>query len=175
MNQASSANAVRLVVTEDVPRIAEVQVLGWQAAYRGIVADSVLDTLKAADHYALWRSFVGRDGAPLFVVENEVQTVGFCHVMPSRDKASEGVAEIAAIYIDPGHWRKGWGRALIAAALAFARAQNFSSVTLWVLEKNKQGRAFYEDCGFLPDGAKKHEALGGVVITEVRYRRRVDG
>ena len=174
MNCGSQETGVRHAIAADVPRIAEIQVLAWQSAYRGIVADSFLDGLKAEDSHKLWSSFAGRDEAPLFVFEHEAQVTGFCHVMPSRDADSNGVAEIVAIYIDPKHWRRGWGRALVAEAIAFACSRNFSGLTLWVLEKNMRGRAFYDRCGFQPDGAIKHETLGGITLTEVRYGRRVD-
>lgn len=175
MNHGSQLKEVRLAEAADVPRIAEIQVLAWQAAYRGIVADSLLDGLKAEDRHDLWSSFVGRDEAPLYVVMHEAQVVGFCHVMSSRDRDSDGAAEIVAIYIHPLHWRRGGGRALVDQAIVFARARNFSILTLWVLEGNTRGRGFYEQVGFLPDGATKHETLGGVTVTELRYKRRVDG
>ncbi|MBL9142215.1 MAG: GNAT family N-acetyltransferase [Verrucomicrobiaceae bacterium] len=174
MNQGSPLKEVRLAEAADVPRIAEIQVLAWRAAYRGIVADSLLDGLKTEDRHDLWSSFVGRDEAPLYVVMHEAQVVGFCHVMSSRDRDSDGAAEIVAIYIDPPHWRRGSGRALVDQAIVFARARSFSILTLWVLEGNTRGRSFYEQVGFLPDGATKHETLGGVTVTELRYKRRVD-
>lgn len=174
MKTGSPLKKVRLAEAADVRRIAEIQVIAWQSAYRGIVSDSLLNGLKAEDRHDLWRSFVGHDEAPLYVVEHEGQVVGFCHVMASRDHDSAGAAEIVAIYIDPPHWRRGWGRALVDQALAFARTRKFEMLTLWVLEGNTRGRSFYEDVGFVPDGGTKHETLGGVTVTELRYGRRVD-
>jgi hypothetical protein len=44
-------------------------------------------------------------------------------------------------------------------------------VTLWVLERNARGRAFYERCGFVADGGRQElRALG---VTEIRLAREI--
>jgi hypothetical protein len=42
-------------------------------------------------------------------------------------------------------------------------------VTLWVLERNARGRAFYERCGFVADGARQE--LRGLGEFEIRMVR----
>jgi ribosomal protein S18 acetylase RimI-like enzyme len=155
---------------EDSRRIAEIQVEGWKAAYRGILPDDYLDAMAPERHQLFWDQQV-RDGCgEMFVTEADSKVTGFCHLIPSRDADGDGVAEIAAIYVDPAVWRHGSGRSLCDAALASAIQIKAPWVTLWVLVENALGRRFYEAMGFLADGAKKSEDCRGFTLEEVRYR-----
>jgi hypothetical protein len=40
---------------------------------------------------------------------------------------------------------------------------------LWTLESSAGARAFYERCGWSPDGATKCEPLAGWTVAQVRY------
>ena len=109
----------------------------------------------------------------VFVAEDAGRIVGFCDFIPSRDKDvdPEAVAEIAAIYVLPEHWRQGAGRTLCRSALAEAGRQGYHSLTLWVLASNAAARHFYEAMGFRLDGAVKAEKLAdGSPLHEVRFQ-----
>jgi GNAT superfamily N-acetyltransferase len=162
---------VRRAVLEDAAPIAAVHVRTWQVAYRGLMPDEVLDGLSVEGREEMWRqATTGDERSAVYVaVEGEV-VVGFCAVAaPSRDDdAEDGVAEIAAIYVEPDTWRTGVGRALMDAALADLRTDGWRGVTLWVLAGNRQAREFYARFGFEPDGAEMtHEGSGE---KEVRLR-----
>jgi ribosomal protein S18 acetylase RimI-like enzyme len=89
-----------------------------------------------------------------------------------QKNCGDSCGEIYAIYLDPREWRKGYGLALVKAAMEALKAQGFSEVTLWVLDKNERGIGFYEAMGFRADGAGKVEKRrNGVESYEVRYRR----
>ena len=45
-----------------------------------------------------------------------------------------------------------------------------TEVSVWVLDTNQRGRAFYERMGLTLDGAAKTDTLDGFPLTEVRYR-----
>jgi ribosomal protein S18 acetylase RimI-like enzyme len=162
---------VRRAVPEDAAAIAAVHVRTWQVAYRGLVADELLDRLSVAQREAVWRETLAGEQPPaVLVATSDGVVVGFCAVAaPSRDgDADERVAEIEAIYVDPDLWRAGVGRALMKSALADLRAAEWHAVTLWVLAENHQARDFYAHFGFEPDGAETaHESSG---LTEVRLR-----
>ena len=49
---------VRQVLPGDVPAIAELIVAAWQAAYRGIIPDEMLDGMSAAEIAAAWRQIL---------------------------------------------------------------------------------------------------------------------
>jgi len=135
--------------------------------------DALLQRLDVEKRAEVWRRIANAKEQSLFVVEKQgVGIVGFSNLMPSRDDdATPTTAELAACYVTPSHWRSGWGRVLMRAALDQAEADGYSTMTLWVLENNPPARAFYEAEGFVLDGARKDEQMGGAVLPHVRYRR----
>jgi len=67
---------------------------------------------------------------------------------------------------------EGYGRTLIDHVCAEFRRRGFAEVTLWVLEKNRDARRFYEKYGFVLDGiTRKYPRTN---VPEVRYRIRLD-
>jgi len=154
----------------DGKRIADIQVAGWKAGYRGILPDDYLDRLDAEARAPVWERFIRDEEGILFVARFGAELSGFCHLIPSRDEDGEGIAEIAAIYVAPAQWRKGSGRRLIQAAFASAIEQGFRDVTLWVLTENSRGRGFYEAMGMQPDGATKTKVRPECILHEIRYR-----
>jgi GNAT superfamily N-acetyltransferase len=85
-----------------------------------------------------------------------------------RADAGERVSEVAAIYVQPKHWRRGVGTVLLSAASSKLRGQAWNTVTLWVLDANTQAIAFYSVHGFTPDGAKAHDDHTN--LPEIRLR-----
>jgi ribosomal protein S18 acetylase RimI-like enzyme len=165
--------AIRRAAAADAPAIARVHVASWQVAYRGMVPDALLDELSVERRERGWRERLGRadDGASFtLVAERDGAVAGFCSIAaPSRDgDAGERTAEVAAIYVEPAHWRSGVGATLLGEALDVLRADGFADVTLWVLEANARGRAFYERLGFAADGATQD--LAELAAREVRLR-----
>jgi ribosomal protein S18 acetylase RimI-like enzyme len=165
---------VRRAVPEDAAPIAAVHVGTWQVAYRGLMPDAVLDGLSVAQRERMWRqALTAEESLAVYVAVEDGPVVGFCAVAaPSRDhEADDGVAEISAVYVDPGVWRRGVGRALMDVALRDLRAGGWRWVTLWVLAQNRPAREFYAQFGFEPDGAEMTDQRSGE--TEVRLRGHV--
>lgn len=163
---------VRPAAIADAPAIAGIHVASWQAAYRGQMPDSVLDNLNVEKRAAFWRSHLAEHPTATLVAEWNREIVGFCDVVPSRDKDAnpQTTAEIVAIYIHPGHWRRGAGRALCLRALEVARNEHFAAVTLWALASNNAARGFYETIGFRRDGTTKTERMANHELLHVRFR-----
>jgi GNAT superfamily N-acetyltransferase len=92
---------------------------------------------------------------------------------PSRDKDGNEKAEIYAIYVLPKFWHQGIGGELLEGAERRIKDNHFIAVTLWVLEKNALARQFYEARGFGLDAARKEETIGGFLLTELRYEKRM--
>jgi ribosomal protein S18 acetylase RimI-like enzyme len=164
---------VRTATVADAASIAKIHVEAWRVAYRGQIPDAVLNGLDVKRRAAFWQERLSQESGAVFVAEDGGRITGFCDLVPSRDKDADArtVAEIAAIYILPQHWRKGAGRALCDRALAAARRQDSKAVTLWVLASNDGARRFYETMGFSLDGAAKADrAADGSELHEVRFR-----
>lgn len=162
---------MRRATPADAAGIAGVHVRAWQIGYRGLVPDEILDGLSLARRKSTWHTLLARDGEGAFsLVAEDDRVVGFCSVIaPSRDDdAGVGTCEVAAIYVDPGHWRKGIGSALLVTALHQLGAARWDDVTLWVLAQNEGAIAFYRRFAFAADGAATWHELSGQ--REVRLR-----
>jgi GNAT superfamily N-acetyltransferase len=71
--------------------------------------------------------------------------IGFSAVIP----AAEGEFELDGLFVEPGLWRRGVGRALIADACAQARASGAGSLSVVA---NPHALGFYRACGFVAAG-----------------------
>lgn len=163
---------IRAAKAADARRIAQIHVEARRAAYRGQISNAVLDALTLERRMTFWQERLKQAKGLVLVAEDDV-VIGFCDLIPSRDKDAgpRKVAEIVAIYILPGHWRKGTGRALCDAALTEARQSGYDAVMLWVLASNRDAKGFYEAIGFHPDGGVKTEPMAdGSRLNEMRFR-----
>lgn len=168
---------IRSAADDDARRIAEVHVRSWQAAYRGILPDPLLDRLSVPEREQSWQAILGGGKGWLSLVAEGSDGVvcGFCSVAtPSHDpEVDDMTAEIGALYVDPDHWRDGVGTALLSRALADLSERGWRDVILWVLPENRTALAFYDRFGFAvePGVGKVEERSGRSVI---RLRARLD-
>jgi len=154
----------------DAAAIAAVHALSWRAAYRGLVPDQALEAIDVSRLVGDWARRLGEGPWPTFVTEADAGIIGFCSCVPARDDdlKEDHAGEIAAIYLHPGSWRRGLGRALCRQALAALAARRCREAILWAFEANHRAECFYEALGFQRDGAQKiHPRLG---LALVRYR-----
>jgi ribosomal protein S18 acetylase RimI-like enzyme len=166
---------VRVAKAADAPKIARIHVETWLVAYRGQMSDALLDAQNVERREAFWRGRLGQPSGLVFVIESD-EIVGFCDLVPSRDKGADPktVGEIAAIYVLPDYWRQGAGKALGYYVLEKARKRGYKAVTLWVLASNSDAMRFYESQGFARDGDFKiGTAADGSNSHELRYRIKI--
>ncbi len=152
--------------------MARVHIRSWQRAYRGLIAQAYLDSLKPeiwAAKYAFHRT---SPELPSTLVAVDADTVfGLAMSGPYRGDDLPDIGELRAIYVDPQHWGTGAGRLLIAAAREQLRGDGFTEAALWVLDRNARARRFYECDGWTFDGARATRTIAGAHLDEVRYRR----
>jgi GNAT superfamily N-acetyltransferase len=164
---------LRLATIEDAETIATIHVRTWQTAYEGIIPAQYLASLSIQERANLWRRVISeRHGTVLLAVASHGEA-GFISFGLSRDKDGNEKAEIYAIYVLPKFWYQGIGGELLEAAERRIKDNHFIAVTLWVLEKNALARQFYEARGFGLDAARKEETIGGFLLTELRYEKRM--
>jgi L-amino acid N-acyltransferase YncA len=163
---------VRRAALDDAPAIAAVHVQAWQAAYKGIVPAAFLDSLSVEERTARWRQNLAEGASTVCVAEASEGVVGWASVGACRDAdATAATGELWAIYVAPGCWRHGVGRAMWAWGQSHLEHAGFTSAVVWVLEDNRSARRFYARMGFAsaPDATKMVE-IGGVSLPEVRLR-----
>lgn len=83
----------------------------------------------------------------VWVAETDGAIAGFTVVLPRED----GDAELDGLFVEPGAWRSGIGRRLVAHAAGQARLQG--ARTLHV-RGNPHAEDFYLACGFVACGTE---------------------
>ena len=172
------APTVRLATADDAAAIADAHIRGWQAAYRGLVPDRILDDFDVARRTTWWAARIAAQatadlGERTWVVHAGRAVAGFAASGPAGDEAAPppaGAGEVFAIYLAPEHLRRGLGRVLFEHAIGDLRARGFAPIVVWVFEANEGARRFYEKAGFAPDGARHVGRFEDVGIPEIRFR-----
>jgi ribosomal protein S18 acetylase RimI-like enzyme len=165
---------IRQATADDVPNIAEVHVRSWRAAYRGILADDLLDRLSVTEREGSWRALLSNTEhhwLNLVAEDGNGGLAGFCAVTtPSCDaKEDESLAEVSALYVDPDRWREGAGSAMLIAAFEKLKERGWREVVLWVLPENRRALAFYARYGFtIEEGVQKREERSGRSVIRLR-------
>ncbi|MEZ4734028.1 MAG: hypothetical protein R3E79_43600 [Caldilineaceae bacterium] len=78
---------VRAAKPADAPAIADVHIVSWQVAYRGLLPDTLLDTLSLEQRTQEWREILALPrGSRTLVYEEGDRIVGFAGVGPCRDE-----------------------------------------------------------------------------------------
>jgi ribosomal protein S18 acetylase RimI-like enzyme len=164
---------IRRATVQDAPALGRLNVRMVQAAYGGQMPDERLDGPWPEERAAGWERGLrrDRDQDPVLVAEEAGRVVGFAVVGPAQDP--EGAGELCAITVDPDHRGTGAGSALLAAAQAELARLGYAEAVLWVLPDNARARRFYEVAGWTRDGTQRSSEVLGVVVREVRYRRRL--
>ncbi|MGI5125657.1 N-acetyltransferase family protein [Pseudonocardia sp. CA-107938] len=163
---------IRDATVADADAIARVHVASWQAAYRGLLPDAVLDGLSVAESTQNWAERLAgtQPGAHILVVEDE-GVIGFA-AFGTRPEGAPGERHLWAMYLDPAQWGRGAGRPLHAAMVDRMHAAGVHSATLWVLRGNERAIRFYERAGWSFDGTSKLEVgPGGVELPVLLMRR----
>ncbi|HVA54375.1 MAG TPA: GNAT family N-acetyltransferase [Gammaproteobacteria bacterium] len=172
---------LRLAVEADAKALAQVHIKSWREIYRDVFPVHVLEKLDVAMHAEHWRSVIATVPANIVVCESDRVVIGFLSLGTSNDYDSCGTAgEITTIYLDPQHWRRGYGAALMSWALSQAENRGWQRINLWSLQENHRARAFYESVGFRFDGATKLGCLSErfsdtaeLYVTLIRFSRQL--
>ena len=170
-------HVIRNAGIDDADAIGAVVVRAWQAGYRGIMPDDYLDGLRAEQRAALWQGVLADLGPDRWVRVLTVgdELVGFASCGPELADVGDGeTGELYAINLDPGHWGRGLGRALLVEATRGLGAAGYHSAVLWVATGNERARRLYESEGWTAAGPARDAEVLGVTVNEVRYRKRLD-
>ncbi|MEP6482372.1 MAG: GNAT family N-acetyltransferase [Rhodoglobus sp.] len=84
------------------------------------------------------------EAGQVFLAEDAGVVLGFAAVIPRAD----GEAELDALFVEPGLWRSGVGRALVAHAAANAKGSSVLHVI-----GNPHAADFYRAVGFVETGS----------------------
>lgn len=156
------AYLIRTPEVSDAEELARLHVLVWQQAYRGLLPQDYLDSMRPeGEREESWRERVAdfADGSPTpsghrLLVAREVSTdtvVGFCQSGPARDEDAALPDELMALNVLAAHHGTGVAHQLVSATVGDRPAY------LWVLTGNDRAIAFYRKLGFELDGVSKRD------------------
>lgn len=164
---------IRKAEYKDAESIAKVHIASWRVAYKGIIAQDVIDAMTLDKKTKDWQHNLGEgklDGAENFVAVLGDEIVGFSCVGPARDEIFKEYAELYALYIDPDCFRQGAGSALMNGAIQSALKFLGNKLYAWVIADNSSARAFYESQnGFADDNITKAREFNNIEYQQVLY------
>jgi GNAT superfamily N-acetyltransferase len=163
---------LRDAIPADSDAVARVHVKSWQVAYRGLLPDAYLESLQPearARRYTFGRT--DRSSPQTIVATEGDEILGFATVSPSRDPDTAELGELCALYVEPDHWDRRVGVALVQVARRRLVQLGFTEAILWVLVGNDRATRFYQKDGWCLDGTRRSDVVWGAAVDEVRMRR----
>ncbi len=135
---------LRRAEPSDAIAVARVHVRSWQAAYRKLMPDDYLDQLRPEDRAKKY-DFGNLDPLrPYTIIATESgRILGFATTAQTQESPMSVYGELSALYVDPDHWGRGIGVALVSAARSRLFDLGFRNAILWVLEGNVRAERFY--------------------------------
>ncbi len=183
----SAAVLVRPPVESDAPRLADIHISAWRAAYQGVMSADYLDGLNLETHTRGWRRNIlePRPGTFHLVADTESGVAGFCIIGPAEGADAGPAARSAptpagslsasgqlyAINVHPDSWEMGVGSALFAAAEEKLAALGYQRAFLWVEATNQRAIDFYAKRGWLDDGGILQDTRFDPLVSERRHSR----
>lgn len=169
--------SIRLATAADAPRLAEIHIFGWRAAYQNLISEEYLfATLSVQKRIASFAKALEARGSEqpkeeTWVCESSSVIQGFITVGNCRDTDQPDGFELMGLYIDPLLRRRGSGSALAVRCEELARQRGYREIFLWVLADNHPARRFYEQAGYQLEG--KSQLLEKFKLEELRYVKRL--
>lgn len=160
---------IRSAQVGDAPSIARIHWDSWVATYTGVFPQEVFEDFPLAQRENHWTHETARHAdaslrRQVLVAEIDDRLAGFASVGPYRVQEADDPAlaldgELFAIYLDPPLQRKGVGRALWSASIAWLHAAGFEALRLWCIVGN-EAEAFYRAMGAQCVARKSFDAHG---------------
>jgi GNAT superfamily N-acetyltransferase len=155
--------------------MARVHILSWRETYPGLLPDPMLAGLSIAHEAIRWQRVLGRTLA--FVAEQQGSVVGYGSCGTQRtdllyDRGYTG--EIGELYVLRRAQGQGAGSGLMKTMAGALLDRGHQAMSLWVLERNRAARLFYERLGGSLI-AEKHTSLAEVAYGWSDLRTLISG
>lgn len=119
---------------------------GWNGEFEAMVAEIGAGFIRGFDpaREVCW------------IAELDGAIVGSAFVL----RQDEATAKLRLVYVEPAARGHGVGRRLVRAAIGFARARGYATMTLWTNDILHAARRIYETEGFRLVAEEKHHSFG---------------
>jgi len=119
-----------------------------------------------------WRGRISERSVTFFAYEEsaDAASAGKAPVGLAGVYVEYGAANLVSMWVSPAARGLGAGKALVEAAAAWAKANDFGTLFLWVTESNTSARRLYEGCGFTPTG-KRQPLPSDTALQEIAMSR----
>lgn len=147
---------IRAMEEKDIESVVDIKIFGWLTAYKGIISDEDLETVKAARAERIEKRRKDFRESDFVVAEENGEVVGFARYVKDglrSPEVSDADCELVALYVKPDFKRRGIGSALLNRVRDEFRHLGKTRMLLWCLKENYPSRKFYE-------------AMGGRVVAE---------
>lgn len=168
---------VRLASPTDADALAGISGRAFDATYRGVVPDPVLDEWIESGPTNWRAAFENRapdSPARVWVAERDGAALGYATTSPARSNwlvPPDGAGELTNLYLDPDVIGTGLGRQLYEHSVVDLRKRGFNPLVVWAFRDNPLAASFYQKAGLTMDVAEHFWILGDVPCPIVRFRR----
>jgi ribosomal protein S18 acetylase RimI-like enzyme len=149
---------VRLARIEDIEEISSVLAMSWKTAYRGIVGDDYLDSLRY-DHWVefLSNGLISNTVFPMVLLDgNKIIGASILGKSENEDKA-----HMISLYLLPERTGQGIGSMFYHEIENEMKKRGFAKCALDVLKNNMNAIRFYEKNGFMDTRTEITATFGG--------------
>lgn len=133
---------IRPMTSNDIQHVQHIARKTWNATYHGIIPEDI-QTAFVEQSYSEAMLLMRMKKTTVLIVECEGTPVGFANF---TKKDHDGDSELTAMYILPTHQQAGYGKQLFDVTVSMLA--DAEQLFVYVDERNKAGRAFYEKQGF---------------------------
>jgi ribosomal-protein-alanine N-acetyltransferase len=162
---------LRPATPEDVPRLKDLGVLGWETTYQSFISAENRASYLAGPFWSLDRlASIVADPASLTLVaaDSTEVVVGFLTI----ETVNGDAIELTRFYVDSTLRGSGLGSILFDSGLAWARERGARTMLVNVFASNHGGRRFYERAGFTLTRLEPY-AIGDQIVGDAWYERGV--
>lgn len=163
---------IRKATNKDSESLASIIVESWKSAYSNVIPkDEITKFLDKQRRQRQFERFIEDEEIVLIGLYDEIP-FGLVFANKDNDEQLKACGSIYSIYLLEEYWGKGLATKLMDVVISILKEEGCKQVSLWVYEVNMRARKFYEKCGFLYDGNKKHSHFSNKPI-ELRYVKQI--
>lgn len=139
---------IRNIKKEDIPQVVDIQILGWQTAYKGIIDDTFLNSMDRDERIEMRNKDYNQNGFIVAEYNNEI--LAFSRYIDNNSFSPQTPdidCEITALYTKPNLKGKGIGTKIFNYIINEFKQLNKEKMIIWCLKENYPARKFYEKMG----------------------------